>query len=71
MPDVITQIERADTTIIHGLADAGVPIVHDAQGRTGPLAGRLRPIFASARIAASAVTISGPPGAPIGRCSCH
>ncbi|MGO6679248.1 hypothetical protein [Rhizobium leguminosarum] len=71
MPDVITQIERADTTIIHGLADAGVPIVHDAQGRTGPLAGRLRPIFASARIAASAVTISGPPGANwIGAC-CH
>lgn len=71
MPDVMTQIERADTAIIHGLADAGVPIVHDEQGRTGPLTGWLRPIFAGARIAASAVTVSGPPGAPIGRCSCH
>ena len=26
MPDAITQIERADTAIIHGLADAGVPL---------------------------------------------
>lgn len=62
MPVVVTDIERADADVAAAMARLGVATVHEAQGRTGLMHQRLRPIYKGAAISGTAVTCTLPPG---------
>ena len=62
VPTIVRRIRRADRDTIRALGEQGVATVHEAQRRSGLMRSYMRPIFASARIAGSAITVSCQPG---------
>jgi 4-hydroxy-4-methyl-2-oxoglutarate aldolase len=61
-PTIIRKISRPDGDAVRTLQQLGVATVHEAQGRTGLMRPYMRPIYATARAAGPAVTVSSQPG---------
>lgn len=62
MPIVVRNTPRTDLATVDALAGFGVATIHEAQGRTGLLHHRLRPIYRPVRVAGTALTCEVAPG---------
>jgi 4-hydroxy-4-methyl-2-oxoglutarate aldolase len=61
-PRIVRNICRPDTEAIRLMGELGVATVHEAQGRSGLMRPYMRPIYATAKMAGPAVTVSCQPG---------
>jgi 4-hydroxy-4-methyl-2-oxoglutarate aldolase len=61
MAVVVRRSKRLDAQVVEAFRNFGVATVHEAQGRSGLMAAYMRPIYKSAHIAGTAVTVSVPP----------
>jgi 4-hydroxy-4-methyl-2-oxoglutarate aldolase len=61
-PRIVRNIQRADAAAIKTLGEHGVATVHEAQGRSGLMRPYMRPIYPTAKVAGSAVTVLSAPG---------
>lgn len=61
-PTIVRNIRRPDADAVRILQELGVATVHEAQGRTGLMRPYMRPIYATARVAGPAITVSSQPG---------
>jgi 4-hydroxy-4-methyl-2-oxoglutarate aldolase len=61
-PTIVRRVARADADAIQTLGELGVATVHEAQNRTGLMRPYMRPIYPSARVSGSALTVSCQPG---------
>ena len=59
---IVRNVTRPSRTVLDALALLGVATVHEAMGRRGLMASRLRPIYPGAAIGGSAMPISVAPG---------
>jgi len=62
VPVVVRNTPRTDLAIVDALGEAGTATVHEAQGRTGLLHHRLRPIYRPTRVSGNALTCTVAPG---------
>ncbi len=62
MPVVVRRIDRSSQPMAAEFAKLGVATVHEAQGRTGLLDHRLRPVYRPVSVAGTAVTCEVAPG---------
>ncbi|MHB1088693.1 MAG: 4-carboxy-4-hydroxy-2-oxoadipate aldolase/oxaloacetate decarboxylase [Acidimicrobiales bacterium] len=62
MAVVVTDTKRTEMSIVDALGEFGVATIHEAQGRIGLFAPRLRPIYRPIRVAGNALTCEVAPG---------
>ena len=61
-PVIVVDPPRADPAVVRELGELGVATVHEAAGKTGLLGTTLRPAWAGAQAAGTAVTVLCRPG---------
>lgn len=59
---IIKNFTRPDADIVRSLGSVGVATVHGAQGRVGLMRPYMRPIFPTAKVSGTAVTVLSRPG---------